>query len=348
MKPLQSYQSLILRLPVFLVIQLVLLSGVAAQDLNFSQYFNAPLVVNPANTGFNPDYDYRVGGNYRNQWASVGNPYKTMGLWGDTKLFANRFENGWMGLGGSILKDVAGSGSLTSTSGYLSLAYHQMLGYKSLLSAGFSAGFVTKRIDLSKLDFDNQWNGKFFDITLPSNEPFTYSQTSYLDLQMGLNYALFASENAYFNAGISIMHLNKPLETFFSPAVSDNKVDMRYSFFANASIKVQDIWIVNPNIYYSRMGNASEVVLGFNANRDLSGDGMQQLILGIYYRNKDAAIPVVGYQIKDLKITVNYDATISSLKNLNGTRGAYELSIVKHGIFPSSSGKSVKCPTVRF
>ena len=58
-----------------------------AQDLHFSQYFNSPLLVNPANTGFNPDYDFRVGGNYRNQWANVGNPYKTMSLWGDAKFF---------------------------------------------------------------------------------------------------------------------------------------------------------------------------------------------------------------------------------------------------------------------
>ena len=96
------------------------------------------------------------------------------------------------------------------------------------------------------------------------------------------------------------------------------------------------------------MGSAKEIVFGMNANRDLSGDGAQQLILGLYYRYNDAAIPMIGYQIKDLKITVNYDATVSSLKTLNGSKGAYELSIVKHGIFPSSLGKSVKCPTVRF
>lgn len=319
-----------------------------AQGLNFSQYFNAPLLVNPANTGFIPDDDYRIGANYRNQWASVGTPYKTMGIWGDTKLFGNRFENGWMGIGGSILKDVAGSGSLSATSAYVSVAYHQMLGYKSLLSAGFSVGAVAKRIDLSKLNFDNQWNGQFFDITIPSNEPFAFNQAGYMDVQLGLNYALFASENAYFNAGISLMHVNRPKESFFSSSGFNNQLDMRYTFFANASIKVQNIWIVNPNIYFSNMGNAKELVLGVNANRDLSGDGTQQLILGLYYRNQDAAIPIVGYQINDLKITVNYDATISSLKSLNGSRGAYELSIVKQGIFPSSSGKSVKCPTVRF
>lgn len=320
----------------------------SAQDLHFSQYYNAPLLVNPANTGFNPDYDYRAGGNYRNQWANVGNPYKTMSVWGDTKLFTNRFEDGWMGVGVSLLKDVAGSGSLSSTRGYATVAWHQMLGYNSLLSGGFGLGFVSKRIDISKLSFDDQWNGSFFDVTIPSNEPFAYSQSTYLDLQMGLNYAYFASENVYFNAGISIMHINTPRESFFDASVSDNRVPRRFTAFVNSNIKIQDLWIVNPNLYVSKMGNAWETVVGFNANRDLTGDGSNQLVLGLYYRNKDALIPMIGYEVNDLRITVNYDATVSSLGSLNGTRGAYELSIVKSGIFPSSAGRSVRCPTVRF
>jgi len=319
-----------------------------AQDLHFSQYFHSPLLVNPANTGFNPDYDFRLGANYRDQWSNVGNPYRTMSAWGDVKLGTERFENGWLGLGAALYKDMAGSGNLTRTSGYLSMAYHQMLGYNSLLSGGFSLGFTSKRIDASKLTFDDQWNGKFFDITIPTNEPFAYSQSSYLDLSVGLNYAYFASENLYFNAGISVMHINTPRESFFEPTVSDNRVPMRITGFVNSNIKVQDVWIVNPNLYVSKMGNAWETVIGFNANRDLNGDGSKQLILGLYYRNNDALIPMAGYEISDLRITLNYDATISSLGPQNGTRGAYELSIVKNGIFPSSAGRSVRCPTVRF
>lgn len=347
MTNIQSYHSIRTKI-VFVVACCFSAVYVHAQGLNFSQYYNTPLLVNPANTGFNPDFDYRAGINYRTQWASVGSPYKTMSAWGDTKLFANRFENGWMGIGASLHRDEAGAGNLIGTNAAVSIAYHQMLGYKSLLSGGFSVGYSSRRVDVSKLTFDNQWNGQFFESAIPSNEPFAFSQVGYLDLGVGLNYALFASENAYFNTGISISHLNRPSESFFSPSVSEGRVEPRYTFFANASIKLQDLWIVNPNMYVSRKVNATEVLLGFNANRNLSGDGLQQLILGVYYRNNDAIIPLVGYQINDLRITVNYDATISTLSNLNGTRGAYELSIVKHGILPSSAGRSVKCPTVRF
>jgi len=338
------------------IILLFLLAGTGscfAQDLHFSQYFNAPLLINPANTGFMPDQDYRVGVNYRNQWSAVGgNPYKTMSAWGDAQLFNNSIETGWVGLGGAILKDVAGSGNLSSTKGFVSVAYHQLLNANSLLSVGFGLGLSNQRVDLTKLTFDDQWNGRFFDISIPSNENFVTSSVTYMDLQVGLNYAYFVSDNLYLNAGVSVMHLNRPRESFFAETpTGTDQIDRRYTGFINASIKVQDIWIVNPNVYVSKMGNAWETVLGVNAQRDLVGDGSTQLILGLYFRNNDALIPMVGYEVNGLKLTFNYDATISSLGPANGTQGAYEFSIVKSGIFGGvgMSGRAVKCPkAVRF
>ena len=75
-----------------------------AQDLHFSQFMNSPLLTNPANTGFIPDGDYRLGINYRNQWSSImAIPYKTMSAFGDVQVMQNRDNTGWMGLGGVIL-----------------------------------------------------------------------------------------------------------------------------------------------------------------------------------------------------------------------------------------------------
>ncbi len=141
----------------------LLFAGAKAQDLHFSQFFNAPLLTNPANTGFIPDADYRLGASYRNQWSNVMTvPYKTTSIFGDAQLFRDRLENGWLGLGGVILSDVAGSGSLRSTKVYGSIAYHQQLGSSSLVSAGFNVGWANKRIDQSKLKFPDQFDGKFF------------------------------------------------------------------------------------------------------------------------------------------------------------------------------------------
>jgi type IX secretion system PorP/SprF family membrane protein len=175
-----------------LIILLTIADRALAQDLHFSQYFNAPLVTNPANTGFEPDADWRVGINYRNQWAGVlSNPYKTMSAWGDAQIFNQRFENAWMGAGGMIVKDVAGSGNLSSTKVYGSIAYHQLLGLNSLISGGVGIGAVNKRIDVTKLTFNDQWNGKFFDIAIPTSEVFNTTSVWYLDVNLGLNYAVF-------------------------------------------------------------------------------------------------------------------------------------------------------------
>lgn len=319
-----------------------------SQDLHFSQYFNAPLLTNPANTGFAPDADYRLGINYRNQWAGIlNNPYKTMSAWGDAQLFNNRFENGWLGVGAVILKDVAGSGNLSSNKIYGSVAYHQLLGYKSLLSGGFGIGAVNKKIDVTKLTFDDQWNGRFFDVTIPNNEPFSSTSVWYFDLEAGLNYAFFPSDNVYVNAGLSVNHINAPQESFFSNNLTDTKVPMRYNTFLNASFKLNDQWIINPNVYFSMQSKATEIVGGMNAHYNLSGDGSMQLIGGLYYRAKDAYIPMIGFGVNSITVTVSYDATNSSLGSYSQTQGAYELSLVKTGVF-SFYGKSVKCPTVKF
>jgi Type IX secretion system membrane protein PorP/SprF len=91
---------------------LVLAPCAFAQDLHFSQFFNSPLTTNPANTGFIPEGDYRLGINYRNQWSSIMTlPYKTMSAFGDFQVMKpgdEQSEKGWLGLGAVILRDVAG------------------------------------------------------------------------------------------------------------------------------------------------------------------------------------------------------------------------------------------------
>jgi type IX secretion system PorP/SprF family membrane protein len=323
-----------------------------SQDLHFSQFFNSPLTTNPANTGFIPDGNYRLGGNYRNQWSSIMSvPYKTMSVFGDVQLMRDRFENGWIGLGGVLLKDVAGSGNLSSTKIYGSLAYHQMLGYSSLLSLGFNVGYVNKQIDMTNLKFPDQFDGKFFDNKIPTSVMLDKNNIGYFDMQVGMNYAYFPTNNVYLNAGFSAMHINQPRESFFaetSDTVS-NKIPYRFTGFLNGSFKIDDQVIINPNIYYTQQSNVFEVVAGANAHYNLSGDGDYLLIGGLYYRYKEAVIPMVGLGMKDYTFTFSYDATISSLSNYNNTRGAFELSIVKQGLFESYKGDRHQslCPSFR-
>jgi type IX secretion system PorP/SprF family membrane protein len=317
-----------------------------AQDLHFSQFFNSPLTTNPANTGFIPDADYRLGAHYRNQYSSIlSSPYKTMSVYGDAQLFRDRIENGWLGLGGLILSDVAGSGGLRSTKIYGSIAYHQQLGNSSLLSAGFNVGWANKRIDISKLSFPDQFDGKFFDRNLPSSVALNANSVSYFDMQVGLNYAYFPTEDVYINAGYSIHHVNGPQETFFSGSVDSSRIPRRHIGFINALLKVNDRVIINPNMYYTYQAKASEFVLGLNANYNLSGEGGEkQLIAGLYYRGGDALIPMVGFEIKNIRFTFSYDVTTSALSNFNNSQGAQEFNVMKKGFYSQTDTRQVMCP----
>jgi len=316
------------------------------QDLHFSQFMNSPLSTNPANTGFIPGGDYRLGINYRNQWSSVMTvPYQTMSAFGDLQLMQG--ENGWLGAGGLILHDVAGSGNLTSTKIYASVAYHQTLNLASLLSLGFNIGYANKQINTSNLKFPDQFDGHFFDNHLPTSVVLDRNNISYLDLQAGMNYAFFPNENTYMNAGFSTHHINRPRESFFDAAQGvDNRIPMRHTAFINGSFKLNEQWIINPNSYFSLQAKSYEWLIGANAHYNLSGDGEKILIGGIYYRSSDAVIPMIGIGLKDYTFSFTYDATVSTLKNYNNTRGAFEFSLVKQGVFQKFNGsrRDFICP----
>jgi type IX secretion system PorP/SprF family membrane protein len=320
-----------------------------SQDLHFSQFMNSPLMTNPANSGFMPDGDYRLGVNYRNQWSSVMSlPYKTMSAYGDVQVMQNRDNTGWLGVGGVILRDVAGSGNLTSTKIYGTVAYHQMINAGSLLSMGFNAGWANKQINTSNLKFPDQFDGHFFDSHMPTNVMLTKNNISYVDMQVGMNYAYFPTGNMYLNAGFSAMHVNRPRESFFD-SQDENRIPVRYTAFLNGSFKPSEMLIINPNIYASYQAKSYEIVGGVNAHYNLSGDGDKILIGGLYYRFQDAIIPMLGLGLKDYTFTFTYDVTMSTLKNFNNSRGALEFSLIKQGVVSSYQGnrRESMCPSFK-
>ena len=218
--------------PMLMLLLVLIAKFSTAQDIHFSQFYNSPLSTSPANAGFIPDADYRVGVHYRNQFSNIMTlPYKTMSVFADVQLFRDKMENGWMGAGLLFLNDVAGTGSLQSNKIYASLAYHQMIGNSSLVSAGFNVGFANKRIDVSKLTFPDQFDGTFFDHDLPTAVSLVNTAVSYPDIQAGVNYAYFPTDNIYLTAGYSIHHVNTPYESFFAEKSYASRIPMRHIGF---------------------------------------------------------------------------------------------------------------------
>jgi type IX secretion system PorP/SprF family membrane protein len=272
-----------------------------------------------------------------------------MSAFGDVQLLKNQHETGWMGAGAFVLRDVAGSGNLTSNKIYGALAYHQMIGYGSLVSLGFNVGYANKQINVANLKFPDQFDGKFFDNKLPTSVALQRNNIGYLDMQVGLNYAYFPTERVYLNTGFSVHHVNQPRESFFETNDVTNKVPRRYIGFLNGSFMVNDQWIVNPNAYFTMQAKSSELVAGLSANYNLSGDGEYVLTGGLYYRHNESFIPMIGFGYKDYMFSFTYDATISDLRNYNNTRGAFEFSLIKQGIFEQYKGnrRETICPSFK-
>jgi type IX secretion system PorP/SprF family membrane protein len=341
---------------VFLLILATLVEErAAAQDLHFSQFYNAPLTINPANTGFMPDADYRVGANYRRQFVSLPVPYKTVSAWGDVQLANDKLYNGWFGAGLVFLGDEAGTGALSSNKIYGSLAYHQVINDQHTISAGFQGGFVQKTIDFSKLTFDNQWNGKFFNVQAPSGESFASPNVRYFDLNAGINFATFINDYSYLNLGVAAQHLNRPKESFFSGVTStgakyDTRLAHRYSAFVNGSFRVADNLIINPQFYFTTMAKKSQFNVGVNAEINLATvEGEQsELIVGAYYRIGDAIAPMLGIKHRSMQVAFTYDATASKLTKFNSMRGGSEISIIHTGLIPTRSPKQTRCGLPKF
>src|SRR3954447_26598316 len=94
---------------------LVLCNRIYAQDIGFSQFYDQPLLRNPALAGiFNGDVRFTA--SYRNQWQTVTIPYRTFGLSSEVKFpmqIMNADVTGTFGL--ELFRDTAGTSEFSTT-----------------------------------------------------------------------------------------------------------------------------------------------------------------------------------------------------------------------------------------
>ena len=77
-----------------------------AQDYKFSQFYNSPLNLNPANTG-KINSLYRLVANYRLQYLPLQSPspYNTLSASADFGLFRDKLKNDIFGIGAVFVND---------------------------------------------------------------------------------------------------------------------------------------------------------------------------------------------------------------------------------------------------
>jgi type IX secretion system PorP/SprF family membrane protein len=297
-----------------------------AQSYHFSQFYSTPLWNNPAFTGYT-DGPYRVAANFRSQWLQGGSPYLTSSLTADFSLMREKLADGnRLGAGIAFMNDQSLNGALqTNTIGY-SMAYHLSLDADNIhhLGLGLQGTFHQRRIDYSKLTFENQYDGGGYNPSIPVAESFTSGTKRYFDMNTGLLYNYSYDYSSFF-ISLGVFNVLQHKENVLVP---DYKVPVRYTALASGQQEVSESSLLYYSLNYMRQGSANEITLGAAYGITISDGKEQELVLGLWHRVKDALIPYIGYRVNGLQAGLSYDYTISTAKTGSMARNSFELSFV--------------------
>jgi type IX secretion system PorP/SprF family membrane protein len=316
---------------------------VKAQDPHFSQFFSSPLTLNPALTG-RFDGTLRVAGNYRNQWPAFNNVYTTSTVSVDFGILKNRLPDydTW-GVGILALKDQAGGNILTNTYLGLSTSYHKALdedGFQQI-GIGFQGTYGQKRLDNSKLFFEDQLTP--FGFTGVTSDIFTSDNLNinYLDVNAGLIYTASTNDQNNFYIGASMYHINRPKESFKG---GNWNISPRTTLNAGGYFPVSDILTLHTSGIYQVQNKATETVVGgaLAAALDAQSENPSNVYGGLWYRFNDAIIPYLGLEFAGFRIGATYDINVSSLKAGSKSRGGMEISVIY--IKRPAGYKGIPCP----
>lgn len=338
---------------ILLTLTIIFTHNFYAQDIHFSQYMQAPSLVNPALTGI--DKGVRASLIYKDQWRSVTVPYKTFGA-----SFEMRFKPGnWAkfdpfktktykksesktAAGLAFFRDRAGDGNMGITEVDLSFSTTVTTSKFSFLSVGLQAGIVQKTIDFSKLLFPSQYNAGNYDPTINSGENYASQNFIYPDFAGGINWHYDVGDDKSMsknnnekkgNIGLSVYHINQPKQKYL--ATSNPRLTPKFVFYADAVYGINDTKIAfAPSYMVEFQGRSLEMVEGlmvkyyFKENSKYTGIKKKSNVgVGLSYRNNDAIILTGLLEYQNYAIGVSYDLNMSKLTSATTGRGGPEVFI---------------------
>lgn len=279
-----------------------------AQDNHYSQFYANKLYLNPAFAG--TDVCPRVILAFRDQWPGLAGEYVSYSASYDQSL-----NN--MGVGLIFNADDAGKGVLKTNNIGVIMSPKVQLDQNWTLSFAIEAGVIQKRLDHSSLVFPDQIDpilGQVSNIQeINENKSILRS-----DLQSGI--MLYAK---HMHMGYSVHHVLMPNISLIDQVDSLNR---RHTAHVGWNIPLYSLPHerrlgigpkLSPQIIFQQQGPASELNIGLYYTKN-------RLTTGIWYRNTDALVLLLGVQTKKFNFGFSYDATISKLST--NSMGAFELS----------------------
>ena len=333
-----------------LILSIAICSTTWAQDPHFSQFYNAPLQMNPAYIGVF-EGSWRAGVNYRSQWASVleDNPYRTAAANYDAKIQVSRDDN--MGLSFDVLDDQAGPAKFNQFKAHIGASYQKKVngGGRSsryrrsrndqYIVAGFQLGAGQFRVNTNSLWFSSQYDPKrtSIDLNAPSGESFGEATSNiYADLNAGLLwYALF-DENKSVYVGGSVNHANAPRIRFSTSTTEPDILRWRFVGQIGAELPFTEQLSILPAFVIQNQGVSQQMMMGANLRYNARDWHEVALRTGLWTRlanhkeqgkYMDALIVTSILEMEKFNIGLSYDINVSNLKTATNYRGAFEISL---------------------
>jgi type IX secretion system PorP/SprF family membrane protein len=328
---------------ILLLVFTVFCEFLQAQDIHYSQFNSAAVYQNPGNTGLF-DGEYRLAGNFRNQYKAVTVGYNSTTLAGDMRY---KFKSHVIGLGAFIQNDKAGDSRYGGNKLSLSFSYIKKISKDSahFLAIGFQPGIANRGLSTAALTFDNQYDGDGYNNAIAANESFANTNVVFADFSTGASWYMFKNKRNTMLAGVSYQHFNKPKKSFFTenPVAVSPKINAHISLVKPISTFIDIV----PEVQISHQNKYNAINLGTWVKYWLGSTGASDYAVygGLFYRLGDAAIIAAAMDYENFRVGISYDFTLSPLKTANNLRGGAEVSIIY--IFrklPSFIIKSKNCP----
>ncbi|MDP4262991.1 MAG: PorP/SprF family type IX secretion system membrane protein [Bacteroidota bacterium] len=338
----------IIRYRFFILLLLNSFVAQAQQDINFSQFYELPLLRNPALAGiFNGNVRFTAA--YRNQWQSITVPYRTMALGSEIKFFKGLSSGDFITTGFQLTNDVAGDSKLKRTQFFPVLNYHKLLNEESssFISLAFMGGPVNESFDPGKLQFDDQFVNGAYSASNPTSQTFSKTSFNYWDASTGLSFTSLINNNLKFYFGAGMFHFTKPRLSFMTD--NDIRLNKKYGFNTGLSTytNLYNRIVVYADYFIQGGNRLAQGGFLFTRNLDTGGDDARlSLSGGAAYRWKDAFVPVVKINTNQLSIGLSYDVNISKLRTASSYRGGFELTLSYMGLWnaENSDAEKVHCP----
>lgn len=311
---------------IFISILMLVMSAATlqGQDIHYSQFYNAPILINPSLTG-HIEGTYRLKALYRNQWASItsGGVYATPSGSFDMNFRQGDSRNSFGG-GLAIYSDQTGNDHLNTLGFFGSVAYHLSLdkAEKNFLSFGVQAGYLRKQFNPSAINFADQFDGNG-NPTQGTSESFENTDLNATDVRVGLTYSSYLADNNHIKIGAALMHLLPVNESYFGD--QDNNLPTRIVLHGQGAFGLTDKFSLLPNFLFMAQGGVSTINLGSNLKYNVSPD--LGALVGAGFRVGDAAIFNVGFDYKNIQVGLAYDFNISDLNAATNGQGGFEISL---------------------